>query len=299
MAPMIAENFGSLLEPKLREVFFEQYNLIPSRIPQLFNVQASAKAVETDYGIGAFAEFKEFTGAVDYDDLNALWEVTYTHKEFAKGFKVERKLIEDNQYRIAFGRAENLGQSAFRKREADAVSVFANAFTAGATAGYDAVALCSASHPKSPTDASVLGNTGTSALSRATIITTRNLMREFTDDRGNRIYINPDMLIIPIELEDTAHRAIQSTGVAGTADNDENMLRGRFQIFSWELLTDANNWFLVDSQMMRRFLMWFDRIALEFGQATEFDTMLAKYRAYMRYSYGWADWRWIYGHAVT
>ncbi len=296
---MISENFGSLLEPKLREVFFEQYNLIPSRIPQLFNVQSSTKAVETDYGIGAFSEFKEFTGSIDYDDLNALWEVTYTPKEFAKGFKVERKLIEDNQYRVAFGRAENLGQSAFRKREADAVSVFANAFTAGATAGYDAVALCSATHDYSPSIGTHQSNTGTTALTRASIITTRNLMREWTDDRGNRIYINPDMLIVPIELEDTAYRAIQSAGVAGTGDNDENMLRGRFQIFSWELLTDANNWFLVDSQLMKRSLMWFDRVPLEFGQATEFDTMLAKYRAYMRYSFGWSEWRFIYGQSVT
>jgi len=43
------------------------------------------------------------------------------------------------------------------------------------------------------------------------------------------------------------------------------------------------------------FLNWFDRIALEFAQEEEFDTLVAKFRAYMRYECGWSDWMWILG----
>jgi len=293
---MIQENFGALLEPKLRQIFFEQYNRVPSMIDRLFNVQTSAKATETDYGIGSFGAWKEFTGSVDYDQMNPLWEVTYTHTEFAKGFKVERRLIDDNQYRIAFGEARNLAESAYRKREQDAADVFNNAFSSSYT-GYDSTALCG-SHPYSPTNASTQSNAGSTALSRTELITARRIMREYKDDRGNPIAVVPDTLLIPIELEDTAYRIIQSAGVSGTADNDENFLRGRFQIVSWELLTDSNNWFLIDSRMMKQFLLWFDRVPLEFGQDAEFDTMLAKFRAYMRYSKGWSDWRFIYGESV-
>ena len=292
---MIQENFGSLLEPKLRKIFFEEYTLIPGMRERLFNVQTSQKAKETDYGIGAFAEWKEFTGSVDYDSFYELWEVEYEHTEFAKGFKVERRLIEDNQYNVAFGRAQNLGRSAFRKIEADAASVFINAF---ATTGYDGIALCG-SHPYSPTDATTQANTGTSALSRDALIETRTAMRSFEDDRGEPIMVVPDMLLIPIELEDTAFRIVQSAQVSGTANNDANFLRGRFQVVSWELLTNAKDWWLIDSRMMKQYLLWFDRVALEFAAAKEFDTMLAKFRAYMRYSYGWSDWRFIYGQNVT
>jgi len=28
-------------------------------------------------------------------------------------------------------------------------------------------------------------------------------------------------------------------------------------------------------------------------------TLEARFRGYMRYSYGWSDWRWVYGHTVT
>lgn len=295
--PMIQENFGSLLEPKLREIFFQEYLQIPGLRDRLFSVQTSGKAKETDYGIGAFAEWKEFTGAIDYDQFYELWEIEYSHTEFAKGFKVERRLVDDNQYNVIFNRAALLGRSAARKVENDAASVFNNAFSSSYT-GYDSVALCG-SHPYSPDNAATQANKGTSALSRDAIITARTAMREFEDDRTNRILVVPDMLLIPIELEDTAYRIIQSAQVSGTADNDANFLRGRFQVVSWELLTDANNWFMIDSRMMKSFLIWFNRIPLEFGQAEEFDTMLAKFRAYMRYSYGWSDWRWIYGQEVT
>ena len=288
---MIQENFGSLLEPKLREIFFQEYTQIPGMRERLFNVQTSTKAKETDYGIGAFAEWKEFTGAIDYDSFYELWEVEYEHAEFAKGFKVGRRLIDDNRYNVAFGRAQNLGLSAFRKVETDAASVFVNAFS---TTGYDGIALCG-SHPYSPTNASTQANNGTLALTRDNLITTRTAMREFKDDRSNGIYVMPDMLLVPIELEDTAFRLVQSAQLPGSADNDANFLRGRFQVVSWELLTDANAWFLIDSRMMKQYLLWFDRIALEFAAEKEFDTMLAKFRGYMRYSYGWSDWRWIYG----
>jgi len=294
---MISENFASLLEPKLRQIFFEAYLQIPAMRDRLFSVQTSGKAKETDYGIGAFAEWKEFTGSLDYDSFYELWEIEYEHTEFAKGFKVERKLVDDNQYNVIFNRAQRLGASAFRKAEADAASVFNNAFS-GSYLGYDSIALCG-SHPYSPTNASTQANAGTTALSRDALITTRTAMREYKDDRGNPIYVVPDMLLIPIELEDTAYRIVQSAQVSGTADNDANFLRGRFQVVSWELLSDANNWFLIDSRMMKQFLLWFDRVPLEFGAANEFDTMLAKFRAYMRYSYGWSDWRWIYGQNVT
>ncbi len=68
----------------------------------------------------------------------------------------------------------------------------------------------------------------------------------------------------------------------------------------WDYLTDANNWFMVDSQMAQLHLNWFDRIPVEFAldPSSSFN-LVAKFRGYMRYSLGWNDWRWVFGHAVT
>jgi hypothetical protein len=38
---------------------------------------------------------------------------------------------------------------------------------------------------------------------------------------------------------------------------------------------------------------------LEFAQAEDIDTLVAKWRAYMRYSYMHNDWRWVTGSIVA
>jgi len=56
---------------------------------------------------------------------------------------------------------------------------------------------------------------------------------------------------------------------------------------------------MIDSNMMKMYLQWFNRIPLEFFQDKSFDTLISKFAAYMRYSFGWSDWRWLYGHSVS
>ena len=41
-------NFGVLLEPGLRKVFYESYTELPEQFPQVFKVMTSKKAKETD-----------------------------------------------------------------------------------------------------------------------------------------------------------------------------------------------------------------------------------------------------------
>jgi len=49
---------------------------------------------------------------------------------------------------------------------------------------------------------------------------------------------------------------------------------------------------MIDSQQAPMHLLWFWRVNPEYN-------LVAKYRGYMRYSFGWDDPRWIYGHNVT
>lgn len=50
---------------------------------------------------------------------------------------------------------------------------------------------------------------------------------------------------------------------------------------------------------MKKMLYWYNRIPTEFYNTTDFDTMIRKYAAYFRISYGWKDWRFIVGHEVS
>lgn len=270
-----------------------------SMIPTLFNVDTSQTATEKSFGVGTLGsdgwDF-ETTGRVEYDDIHKGWEKTYTHQEFAKGVVVQRKLIDDNQTRIAFGNARALGDSAFRLREKDAASVFNSAFT---DSGPDGQSLCDTDHPYSAEDSTTYSNEGSSALSKSSVASTRILMQKFVDDTGDLMDVMPDTLIIPPELEDTAIEITRSGLDPTSANNAVNPQQGRFRYIVWHYLTDANNWFMTEAARQKQFLNWFDRVALEFAPEEDFDTLQRKYRAYMRYSYGYDDARWIYGHAVS
>jgi len=67
----------------------------------------------------------------------------------------------------------------------------------------------------------------------------------------------------------------------------------------WEYLLDTNDWFMMDSSMMKDALKFVDRVKAEFGMAEEFDSFIGKWRLYARYSLGWNDWRFILGSQVS
>jgi len=47
-------------------------------------------------------------------------------------------------------------------------------------------------------------------------------------------------------------------------------------------------------------LLWYWRVRAELGiDPTSDFNLVAKYRGYMRYSFGWDDFRWVYGHEVA
>ena len=111
----------------------------------------------------------------------------------------------------------------------------------------------------------------------------------------------PNTLLVPPALESTAWVALNSLNLPGSPNNDANWLRAQtWRVIPWKYLSDTTNWFMIDSTLMKRSLYWFDRVPMEFSTdpTSDFNLML-KFRGYMRYSYGFTDWRWIYGHEVT
>lgn len=301
----ISEQWAELLQPGLKAIFEKQRDALAAEAvaPLLFNMGSSSKVNEEELGVGGFADWEEYKGAIEYDDHDQGYKTTFTHVEFARGFKVERKLVDDDLYNIINARPRGLALSAMRKREKDAADIFNNAFDTGtANLGADSQSLCDGAHPHSPANtASTQSNSGTSALSRTSIIATRQLMRAFTDDRGELIQVKPDTLLVPPELEDEAYVEARTPQKTGSGDNDLSFVNSLgLKVIAWDYLTDANNWFLIDSEMAKFHLKWYDRIPLEFAMDPTSDfTLEARFRGYMRYSLGWNDWSWIYGHNVT
>jgi phage major head subunit gpT-like protein len=305
---MSAANWAELLTPQTTEAFYTGFTdggRRESMIAGLYRIENSARAFEEHIGVGQFSsagwEFAK-TGRVEYDDRNKGYAKRFTHVEFAKGFVVQRRLIDDNLTSIVFDDANELGDSAFRKREKSGAAIFNNAFTdSGADAegfdiaGPDSVGLCSLVHPYSPIDSTTQANEGTLSLTKDNVRSTRQSMMAFVDDRGDKLNVMPDTLLVPPELEDDALVIVRSSQDPTSANNAINPQSGRFSVATWHYLTDSNAWFMLDSGRMKRDLIWYERIPVEFGREEDFDTFQAKFRAYMRYSRGFRDYRFIFG----
>jgi Mu-like prophage major head subunit gpT. len=306
--PNRSSQWAELLSPQLSEAFyigFSDDGRRSSLIPSLFGVRNSQRAFEEHLGVGVLSSQGwnfEDSGRVQYDERNKGYVARLTHKEFSKGHIVQRKLIDDNLTQIAFDDAGALGDSAFRQREKSAANVFANAFSTGtdvdgfSNVGPDAVCLCSGSHPRSADDSTTQSNAGSSVLSKDAVSTTRITMQRITDDRGDLMDVMPDQLLIPPELEDTAATITRSTLDPNSANNAVNPQNGRFSTLVWHYLTDATNWFMLDSGRVRRSILWYERIPVEYSKTFDAETQQVRGSAYMRYSRGWRDWSGIHGH---
>ena len=292
--PMISENWSRLLEPGQRKVFVDVFQEQPSNIHILFDVQSSSKAQEFDLQDGPIQDFAPMNGNIPYDDAVQGYRTTYTHSSYARGFKVQRELVDDDMYNVINKKPAKLAMGARRRREADAASVFNNAFNSSVTGG-DALSLCNSAHTSLNGGANQ-SNTGTLSLNPVNVEATRRLMVAFRDPVGGIIHIQPDFLLVPTQLAETAWEIISSKGKVDTAQNNANYHYGKYKLLVWDnYLTDSNNWFMIDSQMMKQFLLWFDRVSPEFFRDKDFDTLQAKFAGYMRYSFGWSDWPWVLG----
>lgn len=300
-------NFGKLLEPGLRKIFFETYDEIGEQYSKIYNMNTSTKAVEHDWGMGAFGDWEERVSQFDevaYKTLSPGLDRTYVHSAFTQGFMVTREMYDDEQYRQLEKLPKAMARAGRAKVEKDAMIPLLNGFSAdvggvGASAIYDGQPLFSAAHPLLDS-AATSSNLITGALDDANLKAGLQLMRETLDEAGNLIQIKANKLIIPPALEDTAIRLLKSSQLPGTDFNDTNKFLNGYGIepVVMDYLGAAaggsdTHWFLQDSGQHELNFFW--RVKPEFKWEEDFDTFVAKYRGYMRYSMGVSDWRGLAG----
>lgn len=298
MGVVNSEQFGYLLDPGLRKIFMDEFMSPDSVMDRIYGVENSTKAVEYDYGVGGLGDLEEFTGTIAYGDFSGQYRTSYTHKEWCKGIKIERKLVDDDQYSVINKRPATLAMVTKRTREKHAASVFNNAFNTTTFTGGDGFSLCYSAHTHVGT-AVTQDNTLSTALSLTSLATARLNMRNFTDETDNLINVAGDTLLVPPELEQTAWEITNSAAEVGTANNTANFWKGRYNVIVWDYLADTNNWFLIDSKYAKLFLKWFNRINPEFNKDKDFDTYVSKWSTYSRYTYGFSDWKWLIGANVS
>jgi phage major head subunit gpT-like protein len=302
------QSFGRLLEPGLRKVFMETYKEKAEQYSKIFNVQNSNKAIETDLRMGGFGlwEKKDSAGSVVFQDTVDPQALQYIHEEFASGFTVERKLVDDEQYNQISKMGKALGRAARATIETKAAEILNNAFTVN---GFDGAPLISTTHKR--LDGGTMSNrlaASDGASSADGLLTDANLkaaliqMSRQVDDRGILIQTQPTKLIVPRTLEYKARTILGSMNISSTGNgtgitNDKNVIQGSLEVIPMDYITSSTAWFLLDPSVAELNFFW--RKRLEFKQDEDFSTMQAKYRGYMRFSCGYSDYRGIFGSLGT
>lgn len=296
---MNAENFGDLLDPRFRKIFEDSQKEMMSKsyIPLLAQTETTGKNYEMMSGIGAGGDVGTFTGSLDYDDLEQMWDKTTYFPERAKGMKVQRKLYDDDLTGLMNKRPKNLSVDVFRTREKQLASIYNNAF-AGTTTP-DSIALCSASHPYSPTDATVQSNYGTSTLNAVNVEAVRRIGHTLKNNRGELMEINYNTILCTVYKEEVAYEIINSAGKVDTPNNNINFHKGRYDLIVWDRLSSSYPWFMMDSTLLKECVYWWTRVAPEFNYDRDFDNYVSKWSVYYREFPDVYDWRFIWGSLAT
>ena len=299
---MNRSNFAKMLEPGLNTLFGLEYAQYPAEYAAVFSSNSSQKAYEEDVLLAGFgnAPTKTEGSAVSYDSGSQQWTARYQHETVALAFSITEEAEEDGQYgSIASRYTKALARSMANTKEIKAANILNNATVSGFEGG-DGSTLLSASHE---TEAGDMSNTlPTQAdLSETSLESVLIAIGDMKDDRGLQIAATAKQLIIPTAYQFVAERLLESQLRPDTADNDINAIRnGGFIPKGYHVmrrLTDSNAWFLTTD--IPDGLKMFQRSAMKKGMEGDFETGNVRYKVRERYSFGWTDWRGIYGSVGT
>ena len=308
------------LWPGVNAWYGQTYNEFETQYDKLFDLDTSRRAYEEVVGATGFglAQIKPEGQSIAYDDQSQAFITRYTHVRYALGFIITHEAIADNLYDVVGKRgAQDLAFSMRQTKEVVAANVYNRAFNSS-FAGGDGVELIDTAHPNFT--GGTQSNLSTAALSEAALEQAVIDMSKWTTDRGLLINVKPTQLIVPSELQFEARRILdsegrttasllsefgQGSGAPGSADglssgatNDINAFNAMGYFSNYTVnnyLTSGTAWFLRTNAQQG--MTCFKREEMVFSPDNDFDTENAKYKATERYSFGWSDWRGMYGAA--
>jgi len=287
-----------LLLPGLRGVE-GKYEMIPSQYDKIFTKHESRMALErtAEMRFLGLAQLKTEGGQTAFDN-NAGERYVYNqeHTEIALGYAITRKAIDDNLYKTQFA-PSNLGliESFQQTKEIYGANILNTSTTYNASIGGDGKALVASDHP---IDGGTVSNYATSELNESTLLNSMIAVRtNFKDQAGLKVFARARKLIVPPQLEPTAIRLTKTELRPGTADNDVNaimMTSGGLpeSYMVNDFLTSATAWFLLTNIDG---LSYMERVKFETDMQVDFVTDNLLVKGYERYSFGYYNWRAIYG----
>ena len=287
------------LEPGLNALFGLEYARYDDEASEIYDTESSERAFEEEVMLSGFgsAPVKGEGSAVSFDDAQEAYTARYTHETIALDFSITEEAIEDNLYdRLASRYTKALARSMANTKQVKAAATLNNAFDS-TFAGGDGKELCATDHPL-VNNGSLSNEPSTDAdLNETSLENALIDIAAFVDERGLKVSVRGQKLIVPPALQFVADRLLESTLRPGSADNDVNAMRNMGMLPQGytvnHYLTDTDAFF-IKTDAPRGFVH-FERMPMSTKMEGDFDTGNVRFKARERYSYGYSDPRCVYG----
>jgi|TARA_R100000541_G_scaffold24198_2_gene33920 hypothetical protein len=287
------------LEPGLNALFGLEYDRYENEHAEIFDSENSDRAFEEEVMLSGFAQAptKGEGTAVTYDTAQETYTSRYSHETVALAFALTEEAIEDNLYDSLSARyTKALARSMASTKQVKAANVLNNGFSSSFPGG-DGKELFALDHP------TLTGGDGANEPSTDSDLNETSLenamidIAAFKDERGIKINVQARKLIVPPQLQFVADRLLKTPGRVGTSDNDINAMRNMSMLPDGYVvnhyLTDTDAFFIKTDAPngMKHFV----RSPMSTGMEGDFETGNVRYKARERYSFGFSDWRGMYG----
>jgi len=228
-------------------------------------------------------------------------KITYEDTEYALGFGVSKKMVEDDLYGKAKSSAKWLGRSVRLTQEYRTADLLDDAFAGGTFTGYGAEALCTTAHTllnsADTWSNQIAGNPQLGVLGLQAAF---ELGENTVDHQGDPIPVRIDTLIINIAEEWMAIQLTQNEQEPGTTDRNINATRRKRQlsyVVSHYKDQSGSDWFARDTQIHDAHFLF--KVRPEFWDWMDDDTLAAMYAARQRINVYFYDQRgWIGSNAA-
>jgi hypothetical protein len=286
------------LEPGLNALFGLEYDRYENQDREIFDTESSDRAFEEEVMLGGFANasVKPEGSGVAYDDAQETYTARYTNETIALAFTLTEEAVEDNLYdKLSTRYTKALARSMANTKQVKAANILNRGFNSSYLGG-DNKELLATDHPTLSGDQknelSTAADLNETSLEQALID-----IADMADERGLKIALRGMKLIIPVNLQFNVERLLKSPGRPATADNDINALKSMGMLPQGyvvnNFLTDTDAWFIKTDAPNG--MKHFNRAPIRTAMEGDFDTGNVRYKARERYSFGWSDWRGVFG----
>lgn len=298
-------DIAALLLPGLKTVFADVYGAYPAFWTDVTTVVPSDKDTEHYGWLGAVPGMQEFTDERQIRDL-ASYSYAIKNKTWESTIAVDRAALEDDLTGQLAMRVRQMAEAAKTHLDVIIFGLLATGFTALC---YDGAAMFGTHSSGAPGATFNQMNTHTEALGVQALQDAITAMQRFRDDAGRPMGIQPDTLVVPPELAWEAWTLMNSAFypdpiLAANQQLGANPLRGLLKVVSCPYLTNATNWFLLDTKRVIKAIILqmrkeFEFDALEMNTETGFLRDKYYYGVRARYNVGFGEWRCAFGAQVS